>query len=238
MSLAVAAVETTYPCQDGFAMKAYVARPRDGGPFPGIVLTCEATGLHAEMRRLADEVAAAGYVVIAPDLFSRGNAFVCLVRLVRDLKAEAGRGVDDLLSARAWLRDDPSVDAERIATIGFCLGGGYALVLAKTGLFKAAADFYGEPPPRLDGACPVVASYGGRDRVTAPRVPALRSELERLAIPNDVKVYPDAGHGFMNVQPNALNALLLRYSPYRAAYVPAAAADAMGRMLAFLGAHV
>jgi carboxymethylenebutenolidase len=190
------------------------------------------------MRRLADDVAAAGYVVIAPDLFSRGNAFVCLVRLVRDLKAEQGRGVDDLLSARAWLRDDPSVDAERIATIGFCLGGGYALVLAKTGLFKAAADFYGEPPRTLDGACPIVASYGGRDRVTAPRVPALRSELERLAIPNDVKVYPDAGHSFMNVQPNALNAMLLRYSPYRAGYDPAAAADAMDRMLAFLAVHV
>jgi carboxymethylenebutenolidase len=91
--------------------------------------------------------------VIVPDLFSRGNVFLCIIRLIRDLRAERGRGVDDLLAARTWLREASFVDPERLARIGFCLGGGYALVLAKTGLFKAAADFYGEPPKSLDGAC-------------------------------------------------------------------------------------
>ncbi len=228
----------TYPCLDGFAMKARVSRPNDGGPHPGMVMTFEATGLHVEMQRLADETAAAGYVVIAPDLYARGNAVLCFARLMQDLKAEKGRGVDDLLAARTWLRAQPFVDPERIATMGFCLGGGFALVLAKTGLFKVAADFYGEPPQALDGACPVVASYGGRDEVMTPHVPALEAELQRLAIPNDVKVYPAAGHSFMNTQPNALMGLLLKNLPVHGEYDPQAAGDAMNRMLAFLEKYV
>ncbi len=219
-------------------MKSYLARPDREGTFPGIVLIVEATGAHREMKRIADDIASVGYAVIVPDLFSRGNTFLCLIRLLKDLKAERGRGVDDLLAARTWLLAQPFVDSDRIATMGFCLGGGFALVLAKTGLFKAAGDFYGEPPKTLDGACPVVASYGDKDDLMMPRVPALRAELERLNIPSDVKVYPNVGHGFMNVQPNALMGLLLRYTPGHGGYDRSAADDALERLLTFLSAHV
>jgi carboxymethylenebutenolidase len=238
MSATIVSNEVSYPCPDGFAMKSYLARPGREGTFPGIVLIVEATGAHREMKRIADDIASVGYAVIVPDLFSRGNTFLCLIRLLKDLKAERGRGVDDLLAARTWLLAQPFVDHERIATMGFCLGGGFALVLAKTGLFKAAGDFYGEPPKTLDGACPVVASYGDKDDLMMPRVPALRAELERLNIPSDVKVYPNVGHGFMNVQPNALMGLLLRYTPGHGGYDRSAADDALERLLTFLSAHV
>jgi carboxymethylenebutenolidase len=237
MSFPIATADVSYPCADGFAMPAYLARPQGDGSYPAMVLIFEATGLHREMKRLAEDVAQAGYVVIAPDLFARGNAFLCLVRLIKDLLAEKGRGVDDLLAARAWLAAQPFVELERIATMGFCLGGGYALLLSKTGLFKAAADFYGKPPKTLDGACPIIASYGDRDAPMMPNVPKLEAELARLAIPNDVKVYPGVGHGFMNEQPNRTFRLLLKY-PARVEYDAAAADDAMKRMLAFLAAHV
>jgi carboxymethylenebutenolidase len=230
--------DVSYLCPDGFAMPAYLARPEAEGKYPAMVLTFEATGLHREMKRLADEVAQAGYVVIAPDLFARGNAFLCLVRLIKDLMAGKGRGVDDLLAARAWLAAQPFVESERIATMGFCMGGGYALLLAKTGLFKAAADFYGQVPETLDGACPIVASYGDRDAPLMPSVPKLEAELSRLAIPSDVKVYPGVGHGFMNEQPNKVFAFLLKNLPGRVAYDAGAADDAMKRMLAFLATHV
>jgi carboxymethylenebutenolidase len=238
MSATIVSNELSYPCPDGFAMKSYLARPDREGTFPGIVLIVEATGAHREMKRIADDIASVGYAVIVPDLFSRGNTFLCLIRLLKDLKAERGRGVDDLLAARTWLLAQPFVDSDRIATMGFCLGGGFALVLAKTGLFKAAGDFYGEPPKTLDGACPVVASYGDKDDLMMPRVPALRAELERLNIPSDVKVYPNVGHGFMNVQPNALMGLLLRYTPGHGGYDRSAADDALERLLTFLSAHV
>jgi carboxymethylenebutenolidase len=163
MNATIVSSEVSYRCPDGFEMKAYLARPQSEGSVPGIVLIAEATGVHREMKRIADDIASAGYAVIVPDIFSRGNVVFCLIQLVRDLKAERGRGVDDLLAARTWLISQPFVDSERIATLGFCLGGGFALVLAKTGLFKAAGDFYGDPPKTLDGACPVVASYGDKD---------------------------------------------------------------------------
>ncbi len=238
MSATIVSSDISYRCPDGFDMKAYLARPQDEGAFPGIVLIAEATGVHREMKRIADDIASAGYAVIVPNIFSRGNVVFCLMQLVRDLKAERGRGVDDLLAARTWLLAQSFVDPERIATLGFCLGGGFALVLAKTGLFKAAGDFYGDPPKSLDGACPVVASYGDRDGLTMPHVPALRAELARLDIPTDVKVYPNVGHGFMNVQPNALMGLLLRYTPGHGGYDRGAADDAMERLLSFLSSHV
>jgi carboxymethylenebutenolidase len=218
-------------------MPAYLVRPAGDGPYPAMVLTFEATGLHREMKRLADDVAQAGYVVIAPDLFARGNAFLCLVRLIKDLLAGSGRGVDDLLAARAWLASQSFVAGERIATMGFCMGGGYALLLAKTGQFKAAADFYGQPPATLDGACPIVASYGDRDTPLVRSVPKLEAELARLAIPSDVKVYPGVGHGFMNEQPNKIFGFLLKNVAH-VAYDAEAADDAMKRMLTFLAAHV
>jgi carboxymethylenebutenolidase len=238
MNAEIVSSEVSYRCPDGFDMKSYLARPQSDATVPGIVLIAEATGVHREMKRIADDIASAGYAVIVPDLFSRGNTFLCIIQLVRELKAERGRGVNDLLAARTWLLAQPFVDSERIATLGFCLGGGFALVLAKTGLFKAAGDFYGDPPKTLDGACPVVASYGDRDDLTMPRVPALRAELARLSIANDVKVYPNAGHGFMNVQPNALVGLLLRYTPGHGGFDRSAADDAMERLLSFLSAHV
>jgi carboxymethylenebutenolidase len=238
MNLTIATTDVSYPCSDGFAMPAYLARPEGDGAYPAMVLTFEATGLHREMKRLADDVAKAGYVVIAPNLFARGNAFLCLVRLLKDLAAEKGRGVDDLLAARAWLAAQPFVETDRIATMGFCMGGGYALLLAKTGLFKAAVDFYGEPPETLEGACPVIASYGDRDAVMMRHVPALEAELSRLAIPSEVKVYPGVGHSFMNEQPNKIFSFLLRNLPIHGEYDAAAADDAMKRMLAFLATHV
>jgi carboxymethylenebutenolidase len=73
--------DVSYRCQDGFEMRAYLARPDRDGRFPGIILIVEGTGVHREMKRLADEIASAGYAVIVPDLFSRGNVFLCIIRL-------------------------------------------------------------------------------------------------------------------------------------------------------------
>jgi carboxymethylenebutenolidase len=112
------------------------------------------------------------------------------------------------------------------------------MILAKTGLFRAAVDFYGRPPKSLEGACPIVASYGGKDAAMHGEIPRLRAQLSEHAIPNDLKVYQRAGHGFMTVTPNAALRIAGRLSPLRAGFEPAAAADAKERMLAFLGTHV
>jgi len=90
----------------------------------------------------------------------------------------------------------------------------------------------------LAGACPIVASYGGRDATLAKQVPRLEVALERQQIPYDVEVYPSAGHSFMNDE--AVGPVLLR-PLMKIAHLgpePVAAADAWRRIEAFFGTHL
>jgi carboxymethylenebutenolidase len=146
--------------------------------------------------------------------------------------------VDDLIATRNWLASREFADADHIGVIGFCMGGGFALLLAKQGLFQVSAPFYGKSPERLDGACPIVASYGGRDKMMLPEVAKLQAETKRLGIPADVKIYPEAGHGFMSKIENPIMSLLIRMSPGHGEYNPVAAADAKARVVAFLREHL
>jgi carboxymethylenebutenolidase len=157
---------------------------------------------------------------------------------MKNLAAESGQGINDLIAARGWLDRQLFVDRGRIGVVGLCLGGGFAMVLAKTGLFQVAAPFYGPVPVSLHGACPMVASFGGRDRIMTPGAARLEAALAAQDVPHDVKTYADAGHGFMNEAPNAVLGLLGRHSPVRAGHDPEAAGDAMDRMRRFLDAHL
>jgi carboxymethylenebutenolidase len=219
-------------------MPAYLTRPATESKLPALVFIFEIFGMTKEMERVADDFASAGYVVMVPDLFSRGSWFSCVKKLMADIKAGSGRGVQDLLDAREWLVQRNFVDAEHMATIGFCMGGAFALILAKTGLFRVSAPFYGQVPDKLDGACPIVGSYGERDTPMAAEVEKLRREVERLQIPNDVKVYTAVGHGFMNSAPNAVLGFVASVLPIHAGYNAEAAADAKARVVSFLQSHV
>jgi carboxymethylenebutenolidase len=223
-----------YRCPDGFLMPAHLIRPRSPGQFPALILVHEAFGLNDEMKRIAREIAAGGYALVIPDLFARGNWLGCIRRLVTDLSRDDGRASNDLLAARTWLREQHFVAPERIGVLGLCIGGGFAMLLAKTGLFRAAANFYGPAPESLDGTCPVMASFGAKDRIMTPHAAGIAAELGRLGVPHDLKVYPNVGHGFMNRPPNRLLGLASRYSPVRAGYDRDAAADAMTRLKEFL----
>lgn len=225
-------------CSDAFDMPGYLTRPANSQRLPALVFVYEVFGFTTEMKRVADDFAAAGYVVFMPDLFSRGSWLSCIRSLMKDLQRGEGQGVKDLLSARAWLSASEHVASEHVGIIGFCMGGGFALLLAKTGLFRVAAPFYGKVPERLDGACPMVASYGGRDKWMEPEAAKIRLETKRLQIPSDIKIYPNAGHSFMNKAPNAIIGLVSSISPLHGGYQPEAASDARKRVLAFLNQHL
>ncbi len=229
--------EESFPCSDGFSMKAYLVRPSNPSPVPGFLFIYEIFGMNSEMHRLADEFAAAGYAVLVPDLFTRGSWFSCVKKLIADLKAESGQGVDDLLQARRWLAERPFVDPQRLAVMGLCMGGGFALLLGKTGLFRVAAPFYGQVPQKLDGICPVVASYGAKDRQLVKDAARLEKELPTLGVPYDMKIYPQATHGFMNRRTNPVVDFVGRATG-AVAYEPSAAADAKQRLVAFLRQHL
>jgi carboxymethylenebutenolidase len=219
-------------------MPAYLVRPGSLQRLSALVFVFDIFGFGSEMKRVADDFAAEGYVVLMPDLFSRGSWFSCVRSVMRDLGRGQGRSVDDLVASRKWLSNRDYVDSDHLGIIGFCMGGGFALLLSTKGLFQVAAPFYGKSPSRLDGACPIVASYGGRDKVMMPEVAKVQSEANRLGISADIKIYPEAGHGFMSKAPNPVLGLISRLSPLNNTYDPVAAADAQKRVVAFLRTHL
>jgi carboxymethylenebutenolidase len=191
--------DLTYAASSG-ELRAYLTRPRGSGPWPGVVVIMDALGLSDDIRLAADRLAEAGYLALAPDLYS-GRGLRCVVATIKASRSGEGPAYADIEAARAWLtaREDC---AGRVGIIGFCMGGGFALLSAPRSEFVAASVNYGEVPSdateRLAGACPIVASYGKRDRAMPGRAARLEQALSELGVEHDVKEYPEAGHSFMN----------------------------------------
>ncbi|MGL5930018.1 MAG: dienelactone hydrolase family protein [Dermatophilaceae bacterium] len=222
-------------------LRAHLAVPRGGGPWPGLVLVHEAFGLDEVMVRSAQRLASLGYLVLAPDLLSRGRRLACLAATFAALRRGSGPAFDDLDAARRQLIDDPRCSG-RVGVIGFCLGGGFALALAGRPGWDASSVNYGMLPrdlTALEGACPVVASYGARDRSLRGSAERLRITLRENGVPHDVVEYPHAGHSFLNDTDNApwwaapVSRLVTRAGPE-----PESARDAWRRIDTFLRAHL
>ncbi|MGC2169735.1 MAG: dienelactone hydrolase family protein [Acidimicrobiales bacterium] len=166
-----------------------------------MVVIHDVFGLSADLRSQCDWFAREGFLALGPDLYSRANTFACLRSIVMDLRAQRGPTFDAIDAARARLIADERCIGH-VGVIGYCMGGGFSLLLAAGERFDVSAVNYGDVPNDaasvLAGACPVVASYGGKDRRLVKHVARLEDALDANDVPHDVKVYPDAGHGFLN----------------------------------------
>ena len=215
---------------------ALLAVPDGQGPWPGVVVVHDAIGYGPDNEATAARIAAAGFVAITPNLYSRGGRARCVTRVLRELLSQRGRALDDILAARDHVLALPECNGS-VGVVGFCMGGQFALVLAPKG-FGASAPFYGTPLPRhlsetLDGACPIVASFGRRDPIGIGAPARLRKVVGEKGITADIKVYPDAGHSFANQLPGQL---LIRIAGF--GYNGAATEDAYRRVFAFFNEHL
>lgn len=212
-------------------------RPASAERAPAVMVLSEIFGLNDDIRRIARRFAANGYVAAAPDFLAGGWHLGCVARAARDLRAGEGPTVAVLEAVVAALGARP--DVGRVGVVGFCMGGGYALLLGTRTPLGAAGAFYGDVPARdaLARACPIVGGYGGRDRIFAPQGRRLVADLDALGRPHDVVIYEGAGHSYMNEAGHPLLAMLTR--PLMAvAYDEGAAEDSWRRMLAFFARHL
>jgi carboxymethylenebutenolidase len=232
--------DIAYPKADGF-VRGYLAVPPGRGPWPAVVVIQDVLGLTSDLRRITDRFAASGYLALAPALYSGHRPKIkCMIGVIRSSFSERGAVYSDLRAAREYLISDQRC-AGKVGLAGFCMGAGFCLQLAPSGLFDATAPNYPLLPKeveRLRSSCPVVASFGAKDPVVARGTAAkLESVLAEGQVPHDVKEYPDVGHSFMNDHA-APAPIRLVAGIAGIAYSRPEAEDAWQRILRFFGNHL
>jgi carboxymethylenebutenolidase len=221
-------------------LNGVLAVPEGNGPWPGVVMVHEVFGIDEAMRSQITRLASAGYVVLMPNLFSRGGIRKCLTATFKALSNGVGQAFDDVESAKLMLaaRSDTT---KKVGVIGFCMGGGFALLLANHG-YDAASVNYGMLPSDLDksleGACPIIGSFGGKDGQLKGAAAKIEVALNKKGVVHDLKEYPEAGHAFMNPSQagGPIFGTLLRITGAKPN--PEAATDAWRRIEEFFAKHL
>ena len=200
--------------------------PQGKGPFPAVIVIHEYWGLNDWVKEQAQRISDLGYIALAVDLY-RGK-----VATNPDEAHELMRGVPedraarDLHAAFEYLKSQPNVKPDRIASIGWCMGGGYSLDVALTEpTLRAAVINYGhlatDPAMLKKINASILGIFGGQDRgIPVDDVKKFEKTLKDMGKDVTIVIYPDAGHAFEN--PNN-----------KAGYRPNDAADAWNRTVKF-----
>lgn len=192
----------------GRDVKCFVVYPERQHPVHALILIHEIMGMSDWVESVADEVAAAGYIAIAPDFLSgmgpnggRTDSFPDLQHIREAISGlPASQVVGDLNAACDYAKTIPSCDG-KIAVAGFCWGGSqsFNFATARPGL-SAAFVFYGTPPASAAMAgigCPVYGFYGGMDNRVSSTVPKATDDMKSAGKKYEPTIYGGAGHGFM-----------------------------------------
>ena len=201
---------------------------------PAVVMIHEWWGLNDNIKDMANELASEGYVVLAADLYNGEvvadpNRAMELVSSVRENPEQA---ISNLQSAVQYLASLPNVNSSRIASLGWCFGGGQSLQLAlnsEQNPLAATVIYYGNLVNDTNELSkinwPVLGIFGDQDQsIPVESVNAFEQALNETGVTNEIYIYPGVGHAFAN--PSGDN------------YAPAETVDAWEKTLAFLKKYV
>ena len=196
-------------------------------PLPAIIMIHEWWGLNDNVRAMADRLAGEGYIVLAVDLFggevatTPPEAREKMQKVIENPK----QAIDNLRQALAFV--DDVAEAPKIATLGWCFGGGWSLnaALEFSGRLDATVIYYGQVTGDTERLAalqsPVLGIFAAEDRgISVDSVRAFEAAMDELGKDGSVHVYPGVGHAFAN--PTGRN------------YNAEAAEDAWGKTLEFL----
>lgn len=221
-------------------LSGVISIPEGKGPWPGVIMVHEVFGIDDNMRAQMTRLTESGYVVMMPNLYSRGGARKCLTATFRALASGNGQAFEDIQAAKELLQSRKDV-TKKVGVIGFCMGGGFALLLANQG-YDAANSNYGMLPTDMEsalaGACPILGNYGAKDNQLKDAKKKLDQTLTKHNVVHDIKLYPDAGHAFMNPKQGGgpFFGTLLRITGAKPN--PEAAKDAWQRIDSFFAEHL
>jgi carboxymethylenebutenolidase len=197
---------------------AYLAEPSRPGNFGGVVVIQEVFGVNSHIREVAEHLAGAGYVAIAPHIYHRQAPGFEVGYTEADLELgrqyKLGTRADELLSdvagAIAHLYAKPNVSQAGVGCIGFCFGGHVAYLVATLPQVKATASFYGAgiTSTTPGGGAPTLSRtseiggtlygfFGTEDPlISLEEVDQIEAALTEHQIPHKIFRYPGANHGF------------------------------------------
>ena len=190
-------------------MEAVVARS-SGAPGPGLLVLQEAFGVNHHIRGVAQRYAEAGFTAIAPELFHRTappgfeGSYGDVDAIRPHMAALTPQNlIADMRAAYAWLRDDAKIAPERIAAVGYCMGGRCAYLANSELPLAAAISYYGGgiAPDMLDRASkqhgPLLMFWGGLDAHIVPeQYRAVADALTAAGADHVQVVFAKADHGF------------------------------------------
>ncbi|MFZ0202200.1 MAG: dienelactone hydrolase family protein [Nitrososphaeraceae archaeon] len=201
---------------------------------PAVVMIHEWWGLNDNIKDMANELAGEGYVVLAADLYN-GEVATDPNR-ARELSSSVNenpeQAITNLQSAVQYLASLPNVNSSRIASLGWCFGGGQSLQLAlhsEQNPLAATVIYYGNLVNDTNELSkinwPVLGIFGDQDQsIPVESVDAFEQALNGTGIKNEIYIYPGVGHAFAN--PSGDN------------YAPEETADAWQKTLTFLNKYV
>ena len=185
-------------------VQALIYTPEGKGPFPGILVIHEYWGLNDWVKEQASKLSDLGYVALAVDLY-RGK-----VATTPDEAHEIMRGVPDDRAARdlhaafEFLKSQPNVKKDRIASIGWCMGGGYSFNVAlQEPTLTADVINYGhlatDPESLKKINASILGIFGGQDRgIPVEDVKKFEQTMKQMGKKVEIVIYPNAGHAFEN----------------------------------------